>query len=253
MQKRRQLLFPFTLCFGLCLVIFLISQTGIGKGVVGTIEQILLTPWTIASSPLNQQNNDPSLQTLIDVKKCSSLEKDNKALNDQFQTTTVSSTHLIPAYVIAAPSFIPGISAPDHIILNRGARDGVRVGQAALYKDNLIGKVIKTSNYLSEVMLVSHPSFSITVRTLSTGALGVIRGQGNGQLLLDNVVLSDTLSVPDTVTVYGEADTEGVHAQAGLLIGKIVSVDKKPSALFQRARVKQIIDVSKLAMVFVQN
>jgi len=50
------------------------------------------------------------------------LIEDNKALRDQFQTENPKSTNLIEADIIGAPGFIPGISIPETLVLNRGEK-----------------------------------------------------------------------------------------------------------------------------------
>ncbi|MCL6096303.1 MAG: rod shape-determining protein MreC [Patescibacteria group bacterium] len=195
-----------------------------------------------------QAENLALTSMLSDQKK---LKDDNAALSDQFKTVFPNSNALLPANIVGAPKFIPGISAPETFIINRGTSDGVTVGKTVVYKNNLIGKVTKASDFLSEITLITNSSSSFTARTSSTQALGVIKGQGEGQMILDNVLLSDSLKLSDLVLTNGDVSLNGSGYPPDLVVGKIVSVDKKASSLFQRAEVSSFIDFSKITTVFI--
>jgi rod shape-determining protein MreC len=187
-------------------------------------------------------------QKLIDQNK---LVADNKALRDQFQTQNPKSSDLLEADIIGAPAFIPGVSVPETLILDRGESDGIKVGQVVVYEDNLVGKVVGVSSFLTSVMLVTNPSSSFTAKTLETQSQGVIKGQGGGEMILDNVVLSDSLQREDTVLTGGNVNSSGLGFPPDLVVGKINAISKNPSDLFQKADVKSLIDFSKLTKVFV--
>jgi cell shape-determining protein MreC len=86
---------------------------------------------------------------------------------------------------------------------------------------------------------------------LSTQALGVAKGQGGGGIILDDVVLSDTLQKGDLVLTKGDIDSHGIGIPPDLIVGEITSVSKFPSDLFQKASLKSKIDSSKLNKAFI--
>lgn len=243
-------------------VIFAASKIGLlkpldslGKGILSPVQALTygvyakLTDFgSSAQIELLKAENIALTKKLIDQNK---LIGDNKALRDQFQTQNPKSLSLMEADVIGAPGFIPGISIPETLVLDRGENDGVKIGQAVVYEDNLIGKIIKTSAYLSSVVLISNSSSSFTAKTMSTQALGVIEGQGGGEMILGDVVLSDTLQKKDTVLTKGDVNSGGIGIPPDLVVGEIVSVSKFPSDLFQKANLKSKINFSKLTKVFI--
>jgi len=184
---------------------------------------------------------------LLDQKK---LQSENAALKDQFETSNPRSQNLLHGKVIGAPSFIPGISFPTVFIIDKGEKDGVKNNQAVVFKDALIGRVEKTTKYLSKVILLSNSSFSFTAKT-ERGALGIIKREGNGEITLNNVLLSEDLKKDDLVYTRGDLDEEGIGIPEDLIIGKIESIEKESSALFQKAKVRSMIDFTKLFNVFV--
>lgn len=188
------------------------------------------------------------IKKLADKEK---VEADNKALRDQFQTLSPRSANLVPAQIVGAPGFLPGVWAVQTLIINRGENDGVKVGYAVVYKDNLIGKVIKTTNFLSSVSLITNSSSSFTAKTLETNTLGVVKGQGANELIFDNVLLSETLKKDDLILTKGDLNQKQEGFPPGLIVGKIVSVSKKASDLFQKAEIKTLVDLTKLSTVFI--
>jgi cell shape-determining protein MreC len=127
----------------------------------------------------------------------------------------------------------------------------VQLGSIVVFKDNLIGKVVKISPRLSVVDLFNHKGITFTAETVKTSALGISQGAGGGKMVLGNVLLSDTLQTGDIVVTKGDVDAGGKGFPPQLVVGKIVSVNKKTSALFQTAEVESLVDVTKLKMVFV--
>ena len=178
---------------------------------------------------------------------------DNNALRDQFNFKNSKSNNLIPATIVGAPGFIPAITEPESYTLDKGENDGIKMGDAVVYEDNLVGRIIKVTKTLSSVQLITNSSSSFTAKTLESNALGVVKGQGGGGLMLDNVVLSDSIKIGDLVLSKGDLGVLGIGLAPDLVAGEIVAVSKNPSDLFQRAKIESRLDFSKLDKVFVVN
>jgi len=176
------------------------------------------------------------------------LKNDNAALSDQFQTSYPQSLQLLKADIIGAPDFIPGVSVPSVFILSKGSKDGVVKGSAVVIQNNLVGVVSQVSTNLSKVNLINNSGVSFTART-EDGNVGVIKNIG--ALILDNILLSENLTVGEMVFTKGDIDSSGVGIPQGLLVGKIISLEKNPSSLFQAAKVQSFVDLSNLSAVFI--
>ena len=179
MPKRNNFFSYFLIFLFLSLVVFIASKSGLLKPVDSLAKEILSPVQALTYgvySKITEFGSNPKIEALraenllltkkiVDQNK---LIEDNKALRDQFQTENPKSTNLIEADIIGAPGFIPGISIPETLVLNRGENDGIKVGQAVVYEDNLIGKIFKTSAFLSSVELISNSSSSLTAKTLNS-------------------------------------------------------------------------------------
>ncbi|OGH11058.1 MAG: hypothetical protein A3B38_02635 [Candidatus Levybacteria bacterium RIFCSPLOWO2_01_FULL_36_13] len=252
-MPRRNLNLIFIVLIFLTLVLFIFSKLQV-LNFAGNFVQNIFAPFESAarnifignSSDLQKENIELA-KKLVDQQK---LIQDNKALRDQFQTSGINTQNLTAASIIGSPSFIPGVSNPENLILDKGVKNGVRKGQAVIYKDNLIGIIKKSNDNYSIVATLGLPSFSLTAKT-QNDASGIIRGQDGGQIILENVLLSERISKNDLVVTLGNINEGGFGVLPNLIIGKIVSVNKNASSLFQTAKIEPLIDISTLSTVFI--
>jgi rod shape-determining protein MreC len=211
------------------------------RGVVGIVSN------TEKESTLKAEN-DKLRKELRDQQKNAA---DLKALRDQFEMQKIRSNTLLPAAIVGMKGFVPGVSLPEGFILARGAQDGVKVGQVVIYQDNVIGKVSKITQTTALVDLVYTEQSTVNAKTLHTNAIGLIRGEGQGVMSMQGVVLSEKLDKGDEVLTKGDEDLDKTGYPPDLVIGKVVSVDKKASNLFQSAQVESLVPITKLTTVFI--
>jgi len=263
-MAKRNFFFVFLSFILLSFLIFFLGKANIFGGAFGFFGKILspLSSVTYQISAGKKSGNESKLELenrdlvkkLVDDKK---LRDENAALSDQFLVTYPKSQDLLPAKVVGAPSFVIGVVSPDYLVIDKGTGDRIKVGDAVVLRDNLVGKVAKVSSSFSKVTLVSNSALSFSATTisikgsLSEGALGVIKGSSGQDMILDNVLLSENIQIGDYVVTKGDMDVSGVGYPPSLVVGKISSVEKKPSSLFQKAKVKSLVNFSRLNMVFV--
>ncbi len=259
MQKRSNWLFPVLILLVLSILLFFLFKLPVFKS-LASFTQNLFSPFqSLTKNAFNifgesskikqlQDQNLAMAKRLVDQQK---LISDNKALRAQFETSIPSTHTLLLANIIGSPTLIPNVTSPENLILDKGEKDGVKVGLAVIYKDNLVGKVVLVSGNLSKVILITDPDFSTTAKTLNSQSSGIAKGKGSGETILDNVLLSDSLKKDDLVVSKGDIDTMGNGILPNLVIGKVFSVNKNPSALFQVAQIKSLLDFSNLTSVYI--
>ena len=142
------------------------------------------------------------------------LQQDNKALHDQFGTTDPAPQHLIAAAIVGAPGFIPGDENPEYLVIDKGKKQGLREGMPVVYKNILLGKVMQVTDSLAQVILITSKTSSLAAKDQMSKALGIVRGQ-DGELLLENVILSEKLSVGDIVVTHGNMSLDGKYLVTG--------------------------------------
>jgi rod shape-determining protein MreC len=243
-MKRAKAVFPIFLLLLLISFLFFFLQ----NPAMGALQIITLPVqrWTfVTASPTTppQQLQEENKQLTAQLAKMQEIEKDNKALHDQFQTSNPSPQKLLPADVIGLQ--------PNAILIDKGEADKVHVGNVVVIKDTLVGKITKVTPHISQVTLLTDASTSFTAETVTSPSVGIIKSLNGDTIILDNVVLSDKLQKNDLVVTKGDLDLQGHGYPPKLIVGKITSVDKQASNLFQVAKIQSLVDVSQVRMVFV--
>lgn len=247
MSKHPYLLGSFLLFFFLGVCIFFLFQLSFFAPVRGLFESAFLPIERVLHAKsvgkmtevdnLKQQNAQLTAQLAKDKQS----EKEMAALKDQFAFSQATSRTLLPSHIV-------GTRDGDTYVLDKGESDGVKKGSIVVVKDILLGTIFETTPHTSILLTMSSPRQTISVHTSSTNALGILKGTGAGHMLLDHVILSDHLDEKDVVLTKGDADKQ---IPPDLSIGKISSVDKKISDVFQQANVTPLLDISRISVVFI--
>ena len=140
------------------------------------------------------------------------------------------------------------ISARDVLILDKGSRDLVEAGMMVIDSQNAIaGKITKTYDNFSEVLLITDKDFSFDVSIGGDETAGLLRGRGNYRAEIDLVPKDKILSVGQIVNTGGL----GGIFPAGLLAGTIKEVRQNDVESFQSAEISPAFDATKARQVFV--
>lgn len=148
--------------------------------------------------------------------------------------------NLIPARPIGLTRFLR---------IDQGEDDGVKVGQAVVFKDNFIGKAVEISAQAANIRLLSDPDSKVAAfsQGLSGKARGVLVGQFGSDILFDKIFHEEQIQVGDLV--YSEG-TEG-YLPRGLILGKVTQVLEEEKAVFKQAKVAPNFDLRDVEVVFV--
>lgn len=259
-MRRGSFVFPiFLFCLSLSLFFMLLASKGLLQFITDSIDMSLFP----LSSLVRQIHLPQAALTDLDklkqenarlaseVAMQNQLKQDNAALRDQFDTTTIASKTLLPVHIVGMPNVIPNISFPESLIIDAGVKESVTKDRTILIKDNAIGITTNASDHYANVQLITSRQSSFSVKSSQSGAIGVAKGQGNGEIIMDNILLSDTISIGDTVVTLGNQNQSGSGYPPNLIVGKVVSIEKNPSSLFQKARVVPFLHLDHLSTVFV--
>ena len=150
------------------------------------------------------------------------------------------------------------------VLVNRGRRHGVRVGDAVISEAGALGGVAEVSGGWSLVALLGDPSLRMRARVLETRETGFLIPEGGGLL---NAGYVDMIYLPGAsaarnghrvvTTGIGPLDaaaTNGVRRlrfPENILIGDIVDRKESGYGLFGEARVKLAVDSARLAHVWI--
>lgn len=128
------------------------------------------------------------------------------------------------------------------LVLNLGARDGVKPGQPVIDAHGVMGQVVQTLPNTSVVMLVTDPSHAIPVVDERSGLRTVAYGARDGSgLVLPSIPLAADVQPGDKLFTSGL----GGRFPPGFPVGKVVAVLPGTSGMFRVAQVQPAADIDR--------
>ena len=136
-----------------------------------------------------------------------------------------------------------------YLNIDKGTDSGLKVGQAVVFKDNFVGRIVNISPALASIQLLQDPDSKIAAfsQGLEGKAKGVLLGQFGTDLIMDKILHEEKINEGDLV--YSEG-TEGFLPR-GLILGKVISVAERENEVFKQAKVRPVFDIRDLELVFV--
>ncbi|MBT3306949.1 MAG: rod shape-determining protein MreC [Alphaproteobacteria bacterium] len=146
------------------------------------------------------------------------LEAENKILRDLLNFQPGPEPSFITARVIADT----GGAFAHSLILNAGARDGVRKGQAAMTGHGLIGRIAGVGSRSARILLITDLNSRIPVVVGENPTRAILAGDNSGQPKLVHLPSGETVNVGDRVVTSGH----GGALAPGLAVGVVAQVSE---------------------------
>lgn len=133
--------------------------------------------------------------------------------------------------------------------LGAGTRSGIRVGQAVLAPEGLVGRVQRADATTSSVALLTDPNAPAAGEVVGTGVRGVIKFRFTPEpsLYLTAVPLTDTVRVGERIVTSA---TSLVYPP-GIPIGRVRRVGREATGLLSEIRVVPFAPLTRLREVLV--
>ncbi|MBP7030129.1 MAG: rod shape-determining protein MreC [Spirochaetes bacterium] len=201
---------------------------------------------------LKQENVrlNEELKQLKEAKfKLELLERENKELKQMLNLKEEAPYDVLPAQIILKdPTNLYSV-----ITINRGSNDNIKKGLAVYAIQDgekiIVGKVIEVNFFYSKVMTVFDARSSISVKELYSNYSGIARGDAPTSNLLQVEYFPNEADIFFN-DIFITAGFGGIFPP-GILVGKVVDVQKQNFSLYQKITLKPLIDFSKIQYVFV--
>ena len=134
--------------------------------------------------------------------------------------------------------------------LDRGAKDGIKVGAAVINQDGVIGRVAAVSDGWADAMLIVDANSSTDVLVQRTRARARVRGTGSDTHLgvqVEYLARSADVEPGDVLITSGT----GTTFPKGLRVGTVMSVGRGAFGLYQNAQVEPSVDLGRVESVLV--
>lgn len=149
-----------------------------------------------------------------------------------------------PRRLLIARVIAVGASPHSHTLrIARGSEDGVVKGAAVIAPEGIVGTVAQLTASYADVQLIVSPLSAVPAISQRTRSRSTVKGTGDiTRCKLEYALRTDDLQEGDTlVTAAGSG-----FFPAGLRIGRVTNVGKKPVGLFLSAEVAPAVDFSRL-------
>lgn len=160
-----------------------------------------------------------------DMQRLAALQEENRRLRALLDTTAGRNVTFRFAQLVQV-----SLDPYSHqVLIDRGADDGVFVGQAVIDGLGVMGQVESTRGGQARVRLISDPEHAIPVQILRTGQRTVALGTGEaGRLSLPNLPAQSDVREGDMLVTSGL----GERFPAGFPVAEISRVDRETGEAF---------------------
>ncbi len=160
------------------------------------------------------------------LQKLLALERENAQLRALLKSTAhVGGARVVVAQLLAV-NLDPNLQ---QIIVDKGMRNHIYVGQPVLDAYGVVGQVIHTGLLTSKVMLISDPKSAVPVQDYRNGIRAIALGMGSsGKLLLINVPDTSDIQKGDLFVSSGL----GLRYPVGYPVGVVSELERDPTKRF---------------------
>lgn len=178
------------------------------------------------------------------AQKYAALSQENSELRNLLNASSSIDDSVIVADVIGV--------TPDpfshEIILDKGSRDGITIGQAVLDSAGLMGQVVQINEFTSRVLLISDSSHAVPVQVNRNGVRANLLGTGEPGTL-------DLVHVPETSDVRAgdllvSSGLGGIFPK-GYPVATITEVKHDPGEPFSSVRAEPLAQLNQSQMVLI--
>lgn len=141
------------------------------------------------------------------------------------------------------------------LVIDKGSKNGIKMGDAVITNEGLIGRIVDLSNFSSTVKLLTTNKINnkISVKIGSNGEYqyGLLNGYNNKENLycVEGISNYNTIQEGDIVTTTGLTD----YFPSGILIGKVYRIVKDEYDLNSIVEVIPSVDFNNISLVTILN
>ena len=131
--------------------------------------------------------------------------------------------------------------------INKGADDGIAVGQGVVSSCGLYGQVESVTDTTAVVRLINDASSSTSAMIQSTHTRGIVQGAYDGTLTMEYVSIDSTVGEGDIIISSGLG---GAYPR-GLIIGTVSAIETDSSRLYYSLSIQPIYNIDDCEEVLV--
>lgn len=253
--------------FVLLLAAFFIISIGTRSGMLQPITSVLMIPFRpiahaltdLTGGAINLTGEQPEMVELeesnrelealvaelqVEIIRLREIEQDYFRLSDIADyVASRPDQNLVTADVIALDTS----GYLRWIMINRGTRDGINVGNPVVTGAGLVGRIENAAANTAWVRLTIDQNSAVNAHLQTARAEGTVIGQLRGGLRMEYIPQSAVVEPGDMVLTSGLGGT----FPANIVIGQVTSVRRPQADPFQTAEIRPMINFEDLRIVSV--
>ena len=178
------------------------------------------------------------------LQKFISLTAENIRLKQLLSSSTILQDSVLISELISVSSN----PLQQQVVIDKGASDGVYIGQPVIDATGLFGQVIEFNEFQSRVILISDSRHALPVQINRNGIRAIAEGSGRiDRLWLTNLVATTDIEVGDLLVSSGL----GKRFPEGYPVGIVEYIEKDPGESFLTVAVKPsaLLDRSRFVLL----
>lgn len=178
----------------------------------------------------------------VQLQKLTVLEAENRRLRSLLESAVNTPERVLIAELLAV-DFDP---YRHHILLNRGRRHGVYVGQPVLDQHGVIGQIIRADPLTATAILITDPNHALPIQINRTGVRTLALGTGHfKELELPHIRNNEDVKVGDLLVTSGM----GGRFPRGYPVGTVTAVEFDPGSPFARIIAEPVAQLDRIREV----
>ena len=177
------------------------------------------------------------------------LREENAKLRSQLNFVKTNNFKAVAAEVISRESLIESSGAGQDIIINKGLKDGLAVGQGVTSEEGIIiGKIVEVKDHSAKLCLTTSCGCKLAAAIQnSTRTQGITDGDLGLTIKMNYIPQLEVVSVGDRVITSGLGD----KIPRGLVIGKVIEIRNESNEVWQDATIEPLVNLDNLTVVTV--
>jgi rod shape-determining protein MreC len=131
------------------------------------------------------------------------------------------------------------------ITIDKGRTEGIQPDAAVMTARGVVGRVVYAGNYSAVVQLIVDSEAGVGVLVLPNRRIGILKGNGTGELDLDYIDDDSELKIGDLLITSGD---DRIYPK-GFPVGIISSIEPPRHNVFKTVRIKPSADLGRLEEV----
>ena len=192
----------------------------------------------------NQQLKEENLNLKSQMQQIYRLESENKRLYKLINSKPKTENTYLFADIVSTSKILN----KHQILINRGSRNGIKLGSSIVNADGIVGHVIRDQIFASEVLLISDLEHAIPVEIVRTGLRSIAIGTGKfNKLRINTLPTNSNLQKDDIIITSGL----GGRYPEGFPVGTITEISREVGNPFLEIEILPFANLKTINEVWV--